>query len=317
MIIVTGAAGFIGSNIVAQLNAAERHDILAVDNAHALTPPQNAADLKVAQSLEKERLFDWLEANSSRVDAILHMGACSDTTQTDRAFMMSTNYEYSCRLWNICAARKIRLVYASSAATYGDGTLGYDDRSDPHRLKPLNLYGESKQRFDLWALEQTAAPPAWAGLKFFNVYGPREQHKARMASVAYHLFLQVRKDGVARLFKSDHPKYPDGGQMRDFIYVKDVVAAVLHCMNAPASSINTLFNVGTGCARTFNDLAHAVFKAMDRKANIEYIPMPADLSGRYQYFTQAEVSKLRSSGFTQPFHSLEDGVKDYVSYLKM
>jgi len=269
-----------------------------------------------AKTRKRARLFDFLDAGKSKIDGILHMGACSDTTQTDRAFMMSNNFEYTCRLWTLCAQHGIRFVYASSAATYGDGTRGYDDKSDPRRLEPLNLYGESKQRFDLWALEQKAAPPGWAGLKFFNVYGPREQHKGRMASVALHLYQQIGRDGRARLFKSDNPNYPDGGQLRDFVYVKDAVAAALHCLNAPSKSINGLFNVGTGRARTFNDLAQSVFKAMEVQPTIEYIAMPADLRGRYQYFTQAEMSKLRESGLTQPFHSLEDGVKDYVSFFK-
>jgi ADP-L-glycero-D-manno-heptose 6-epimerase len=316
MIVVTGAAGFIGSNIVAGLNAIQRDDVVAVDNLNALKTTHNLSGLSVAHSLERDALFSWLEANHSKTDAVIHMGACSDTTQTDHDFMMRNNFEYTRRLWSACASHNLRLIYASSAATYGDGSLGYDDKADPRPLKPLNLYGESKQRFDLWALEQKFTPPGWAGLKFFNVYGPRESHKGRMASVAYHLYLQIREAGKARLFKSDNPKYPDGGQMRDFVYVKDAVAAVLHCLSAPSKAINGLFNVGTGRARTFNDLAHAVFKAMDCKPTIEYIPMPADLRGKYQYFTQAEMSKLYESGFNHPIHSLEDGVKDYVLFLQ-
>jgi ADP-L-glycero-D-manno-heptose 6-epimerase len=214
----------------------------------------------------------------------------------------------------------VRLVYASSAATYGDGSQGYDDRCDPSELNPLNLYGESKQQFDLWALEQvrTGAPtPAgWTGLKFFNVYGPRENHKGRMASVALHAYNQIKAGGRVKLFASDRPDVPDGGQMRDFVYVKDVVATVRHCAAVDAGKIGTLLNVGTGQMRSFADLARAVYAALGRPAEIEFIPMPADLKGRYQYFTEARIEKLRATGFTQPFATLEDGVKDYVRFLQ-
>ena len=231
MIIVTGAAGFIGSNIIAALNERGRGDILAVDNAEIPAETLHLHALKVQSFLARPDLPAWLEKNARAVDGIIHMGACSDTTQSDRAFMLSNNTDYTRKLWDFCAHHQKRFVYASSAATYGDGSLGYDDAADPKRLKPLNLYGESKQLFDLFALEQKQTPLGWAGLKFFNVYGPRENHKGRMASVAFHSFNQIRETGKVRLFKSDRPGIPDGGQQRDFIYVNDCVAAILHFFN--------------------------------------------------------------------------------------
>ena len=310
MVVVTGAAGFIGANIVSALNAQDEADIAAVDVSRGATPYLNA--LHIREFVESDALGSWLERNASAIRTIIHMGACSDTTNSDRDFMMRNNFDYTRSLWNFCAARGVRFVYASSAATYGDGSMGYDDRADPSRLNPLNLYGESKQRFDLWALEQKQTPSGWAGLKFFNVYGPREAHKGRMASVALHAFKQITETGSVKLFASDRPGIPDGGQMRDFIYVKDVVSAVLHCARVPREKIGALFNVGTGKARSFADLAKAVFRALNREPNIQYIPMPDDLKGKYQYFTEAKMEKLRASGWTQPFHSLEDGVSDYV-----
>ena len=313
MIVVTGAAGFIGSNVVATLNAEGVRDILAVDNAGIKEQTHNLDDLAITQFIDRDGLFAWLEKNARNVDAVVHMGACSDTTETDRDYIMKVNFEYTCKLWELCAKHKIRLVYASSAATYGDGSKGYSDTEDPHRLTPLNLYGESKQRFDLWALEQEFAPPGWAGLKFFNVYGPREQHKNRMASVVFHFHRQIEKTRMAKLFKSDHPDYKDGGQMRDFIYVKDVIAAVMHFLRAPITATPPgLVNVGTGVARSYRDLALGIFQAMERAPKIEYVEMPADLKGRYQYHTQADIAKLRATGFKHTFHTLEEGVDDYV-----
>ena len=311
MIIVTGAAGFIGSNVVAALNV-HGAEVLAVDTPGADAKTGNLSDLKIRGYVEKDALFAWLQKNHAQVEGVVHMGACSDTTESNRDYMMSTNYEYTRSLWSLCTGYKKRFVYASSAATYGDGALGYNDREHPGKFKPLNLYGESKQLFDLWALDQSEAPPLWAGLKFFNVFGPREQHKARMASVVYHFFHQIQKTGKARLFKSDHPDYPDGGQMRDFIYVKDAVAAVLHFLHTPAIGSNGVYNVGTGVARSYRDLTLGIFSALGHAPQIEYFPMPDDLKGRYQYFTQADTVKLRASGFSQPFHTLEDGITDYV-----
>ena len=312
MIIVTGAAGFIGSNVVAALNSEGVTDICAVDNPGTKEQTRNLDDLAIKLFLVRDDLFGWIEKYSSEVEAVIHLGACSDTLETDRNYMMNVNFAYPCRLWELCAKLGKRLIYASSAATYGDGSKGYSDLEDPACLAPLNLYGESKQRFDLWALAQPAAPPGWVGLKFFNVYGPREQHKKRMASVVFHLFEQIEKTGKARLFKSEHPDYSDGGQMRDFIYIKDAAAAIRHFLRAPVTGPFGLVNVGTGVARSYRDLALAVFNGMDRAPHIEYIPMPDDLRGRYQYFTQAGTNKLRAVGFKHTFHTLEEGVEDYV-----
>ena len=317
MIVITGAAGFIGANLVAELNA-QGEPAVAVDTHPAATPYLSA--LNVADFVPRDAFPSWLDENARDVKAVLHMGACSDTTCTDREFLTRNNFEYTRTLWKLCAQRGVRLVYASSAATYGDGSNGYDDRADPSVLRPLNLYGESKQQFDLWALEQVRlgkpTPAGWAGLKFFNVYGPRENHKGRMASVAFHAYNQIQAGGRVKLFASDRPDVPDGGQMRDFVYVKDVAAAVLYCSTADAAKIGALLNVGTGKMRSFADLACAVFSALGREPQIDFIPMPDDLKGRYQYFTEARIEKLRDSGFTQPFHSLEDGVRDYVNFLQ-
>jgi ADP-L-glycero-D-manno-heptose 6-epimerase len=325
MIVVTGAAGFIGSNIVAALNARGRSDIVAVDYFKAPEPaqplPRRPAYLdamRVLQRVDARELAAWLDKSGPDVQAVIHMGACSDTTQSDRAFIMAVNTEYTRALWQWCTRAARPLIYASSAATYGDGSAGYDDRVDPSIYRPLNLYGQSKQDFDLWAMAQRLAPARWAGLKFFNVYGPREGHKGRMASVAFHAYNQICQAGHARLFKSHRPDFPDGGQQRDFIFVADAVAAVLHFLDTPASASapNGLYNVGTGKARSFADLVTAVFTAMGRPANIEYFPMPEDLRGKYQYFTQAETSKLRAAGFKQAMHDVEDGVAEYVQFLQ-
>jgi ADP-L-glycero-D-manno-heptose 6-epimerase len=221
-------------------------------------------------------------------------------------------------LWQWCTRAGKPFVYASSAATYGNGAQGYDDEGDPRALMPLNLYGESKQLFDCWALKQTHTPPRWAGLKYFNVYGPHEAHKGRMASVVFHAYHQIRETGKVRLFQSHREGYAHGGQQRDFVYVEDAVEATLHLLETPVSAQapNGLYNVGTGEARTFADLGRAVFAALGRGPDIEYIPMPEDIRERYQYFTQAKVDKLRRCGFTRPFRTLEEGVQAYVAYLQ-
>jgi len=315
MLVVTGAAGFIGSNIIAALNATERDDVLAVDNAGTQKSGQ-LDGLNFQRFLTKEELIDWLHDEVRGVTGIIHMGACSDTTVTDRDFVMKNNFEYTRKLWKFCKEHRKKFIYASSAATYGDGSLGYDDAMDISRLKPLNLYGQSKQRFDLWALEQKTkgAPPEWAGLKFFNVYGPRENRKGRMASMAFHCFNQIRESGKVQLFKSDRPGIADGGQQRDFVYVKDVAAVVLHFLRSPAEKMNGIFNVGTGQARAFSELAIAVFSALKQEPKIEFIDMAKDLVGQYQYFTEAKIERLRASGYAAEFHSLEDGVRDYVCH---
>lgn len=310
MIVITGAAGFIGSNIVAQLNAQGRTDLVVVDDPDHIAARRQLSGLKFDTALEKGALPAWLDQNTKQVESILHMGANSDTTASDRAFMLANNTEYTRTLWNFCARNGKRFVYASSAATYGDGSAGYDDTCDPTKLAPLNLYGESKQLFDLWALEQKEQPSGWAGLKFFNVYGPREDHKGRMASMVFHGYHQIQKTGMVRLFRPAQPDIADA--RRDFIYVKDAAGAVLHFSTAPRENVRGLFNVGTGQARSFTALIESVFFALERAPNIEYIPMPEDLRGKYQYFTQATIGKLRASGYTAPLHSLEDGVRDYV-----
>jgi len=310
MIVITGAAGFIGSNIVAQLNAQGRTDLVVADDPDHIAARRQLTGLKFETALEKNALPAWLDANAKQVESILHMGANSDTTASDRKFMLANNTEYTRTLWNFCARNGKRFVYASSAATYGNGSAGYDDATNPRKLTPLNLYGESKQLFDLWALEQKEQPTGWAGLKFFNVYGPREDHKGRMASMVFHGYHQIKKNGMVRLFKPAVPDIADA--RRDFIYVKDAAAAVLHFSIAPQEKARGLFNVGTGQARSFTALIESVFIALKRAPNIEYIPMPEDLRGKYQYFTQATIAKLRASGYTEPMYSLEDGVRDYV-----
>ncbi len=230
MIVVTGAAGFIGANVIGELNARGEAEIVGVDVAQHAT--RYLDTLKIAEFVERDALTHWLREHAGQIRALIHMGACSDTTNADREFMMQNNFEYTRTLWNFCAQEQVRFVYASSAATYGDGSHGYDDRLDPTPLQPLNVYGESKQRFDLWALKQPQTPAGWAGLKFFNVFGPRENHKTRMASVAFHAYNQIKSTGTVKLFASERAGIPDGGQMRDFIYVNDVVSAVLHCASA-------------------------------------------------------------------------------------
>ncbi len=319
MIVVTGAAGFIGSNVVAALNARGRPDIVAVDSFRdTAKDTRYLHELRIHDTVDKDRLARWLDEEGASVEAIIHQGACSDTTLRDRNYVIAVNTDYTRMLWQWCTRAGKPFVYASSAATYGDGLQGYDDRADPRTLKPLNLYGESKQLFDLWALDQVHTPSRWAGLKYFNVYGPREAHKGRMASVAFHAYQQIRESGRVTLFTSYQKEYADGGQRRDFVYVGDAVEATLHLLETPVSAQapNGLYNVGTGQARTFADLAGAVFAAVGRDPVIEYIPMPEDLRDRYQYFTQARIDKLRHSGFTRPFRSIEKGVRDYVAYLR-
>ncbi len=325
MIVVTGAAGFIGSNIVAQLTRRGREDVLAVDILS--TKPGEPAlpndvgyldELGIAARLDRDELPPWLESDEAGcVEAIIHMGACSDTTGDDPQFMLANNTEYTRTLWDWAARKQRPFVYASSAATYGDGSAGYDDRRAPTRYRPLNLYGESKQAFDLWAVRQEEAPPRWAGLKYFNVYGPREGHKGRMASVALHAWEQIRRDGVVRLFRSHREGIADGQQKRDFVFVQDVAAETLFFADPDASpeASSGLYNAGTGVARSFEDLARAVFAAMGRDPRIEYVPMPEDLRERYQYFTEATMDKARAAGFERPFHSLEEGVSKYVAWL--
>ena len=317
MIVVTGAAGFIGSCLVAELNSSGRYDLILVDDLSGDADPKkmNLAGKRYHRYYDKAQYLKLLKRDlfDFDVESILHMGACSSTTLQDADYFEKNNYEYSCTVAQWAHKNNARLIYASSAATYGNGELGYsDDESLVARLKPLNLYGESKQKFDQWVLAQ-GLQSKMTGLKFFNVFGPNEYHKGEMKSVVAKAYQRVATEGKISLFKSYNPKYHDGEQMRDFIYVKDVVDVVMFFMENPV--INGIFNLGTGRARTWNDLALALFSAVGRVPRIEYIPMPEILRGRYQYFTQADMTKLRKAGYTKAFSSLEDAVKDYCGYL--
>ncbi|MDZ4781158.1 MAG: ADP-glyceromanno-heptose 6-epimerase [Planctomycetia bacterium] len=312
MIVVTGGAGFIGSALVWKLNQLGRTDLLVVDELGCDEKWQNISALRFADYLHKDEFLRRVEEDrwETRPEAIVHLGACSSTTERDADFLMRNNYRYTRTLAEWCLARDVRFIYASSAATYGDGDRGYsdDDRATP-TLLPLNKYGYSKQLFDLWALRNGAFDKI-VGLKFFNVFGPNEYLKADMASVVFKAFHQIRAQGVVRLFKSERPDYPDGGQQRDFIYVKSCVDAIAWLIEH--RQVGGLFNLGAGVARTWNDLVRAVFAAMELPARIEYIDLPEALRGRYQYFTQAEMGKLRATGCPVDFPSLEDSVRDYV-----
>ncbi len=311
MIIITGGAGMIGSMIAWQLNQAGRDDLLIVDDIQHEDQWQNLVKRRYANYLDKSELACFL-AGKPKVDAIIHMGAISATVERDFNKLLQNNIRFSQLLWDWCSQQQVAFLYASSAATYGAGEFGYDD-SRLDQLRPLNGYGYSKHFFDLWVQQQVQQghhPAQWQGFKFFNVYGPNEYHKLRMASVVMHSFHQAQQQGYIKLFKSHHPDYQDGQQLRDFIYVKDAAAVVVHAMQTHAPS--GIYNLGTGQARSFYDLACAVMSSMGHQPNIEFIDMPEDLRGRYQYFTQANMQKLAQLGYLQPFHSLEQGVQDYV-----
>ena len=315
MIIVTGAAGFIGSCLIARLNEEKFNYIIAVDDFSDPDKEKNLEGKRILERVDREGFFDWLDKNYHEVEFIFHIGARTDTTEFNYEIFEHLNVEYSKQIWQRCVAYQIPLVYASSAATYGLGELGYDDNEALiPQLKPLNPYGESKNEFDIWALQQAEKPFFWAGLKFFNVYGPNEFHKGRMASVIFHAFRQIQATGRMKLFRSHHPDFRDGEQMRDFVYVKDLVEVCLFLMHSRRHS--GIYNLGSGQARTFLDLATNTFRALDLEAQIDFIDTPADIRDKYQYFTQANMGKLRSIGYDRPFHSLEEGIADYVkSYL--
>lgn len=317
MIVVTGGAGFIGSCLVAELNARGRYDLIVVDHLAGDDDPKkkNLVGKRYQRYYDKAEYLKLLRRDQFDfdVECILHMGACSSTTLQDADYFEKNNYEYSCIVAQWALKNNARLIYASSAATYGEGAQGYSDQESLIKsLKPLNLYGESKQKFDVWVLAN-GFEDKMVGLKFFNVFGPNEYHKGDMKSVVSKAYDRVVSEGKMSLFKSYNPKYKDGEQMRDFIYVKDAVDVVMFLMEHPA--INGIFNLGTGKARTWNDLAHSLFNAVGRKTNIEYIEMPEILRGRYQYFTEAQMDKLRNAGYAKAFTSLEDAVSDYCSYL--
>lgn len=354
MIIVTGSAGFIGSCMVSKLNNKGITNIALVDDFSKTGKLPNIANKRYQKTIDRNDFFGWLESNGNKVDFIFHLGARTDTAEFNTEVLNNLNLNYSKKIWDYCCKFNIPLVYASSAATYGDGSDGYDD-SDPglsERLKPLNPYGVSKNEFDKWALAQINTPPHWFGLKFFNVFGPNEYHKGRMASVVFHAFRQIRgfetKQGAfgsqhqakpapaVRLFRSHNPNYPDGGQLRDFIYVKDVIDVMYFLMDrswlqfrnhmsgsienpAPLLTVpeSGLYNLGTGHARTFLDLVTAVFTALSLPPSIEYIDTPADIRDKYQYFTEARMEKLRQAGYSKPFFTLETAIEQYVQgYLR-
>ena len=312
-IVVTGAAGFIGSCLVEFLNEKGFNNLLLVDDFSREDKKPNLSDKKYLNKIEREEFFEWQYKHKPKVDFIFHIGARTDTTEFNYAVHQHLNVEYSEKLWDYCTIQNIPLVYASSAATYGAGEFGYNDEHDIcQKLKPLNPYGISKNEFDKWVLHQGVHnhPPFWAGLKFFNVYGPNEYHKGRMASVIFHSFKQVKDSGVVRLFKSHRPDFKDGQQLRDFIYVKDVVKVCFWLMEQQPRS--AIYNLGTGTARTFHDLAKATYAGMDLDPSIQYIDMPEDIRDKYQYFTEANMKKLRDAGYKDEFYSLEKGVEDYV-----
>ena len=316
MIIITGAAGFIGSNLAARLNAEGYTDIILVDEFERDDKNRNIENKKFTACVHRDEFFSWLKTNHRFVQFIFHLGARTDTSEMRKEVFDLLNLNYSKELWGLCVDFGLPLIYASSAATYGLGEKGFDDdHGVPEYLKPLNPYGESKNEFDKWVLRQKEKPYFWAGLKFFNVYGPNEYHKGRMASVVYHASEQIRKTGSIKLFRSHDRRYRDGEQKRDFIYVKDVVDVMFHFMLHRKNS--AIYNLGTGVARTFLDLANSTFSAMGKEPVIEFADTPADIRDKYQYYTRASMEKLRNTGYLKSFTSLEDGISEYVcEYLR-
>ncbi len=313
MIIVTGGAGFIGSALIAAINKRGVTDIIVVDRLGSDQRWKNLVNLRFADYINKDDFIDMVAEDvlPFSVETVFHLGACSSTTETDVSFLMENNFEYTKQLAQWTADEDIRFIYASSAATYGDGSQGFSDDEDKLEiLKPLNPYGYSKQVFDLWA-KRNGLLDKVVGLKYFNVFGPNEYHKAEMRSFVLKAFEQINATGKVRLFKSHRPDYKDGEQKRDFLYVKDAVDMTLFFLDNPKTS--GIYNLGAGKARTWNDLAKAVFAAMGKQANIEYIDMPDSVRNQYQYFTEAEITKLRSTGYKKPITYLEDGIKDYIT----
>lgn len=311
MIVVTGAAGFIGSCLVSKLNHENFKDIIVVDDFSRADKNTNLEGKTYSAKVHRDDFFDWLKENEEEVQFIFHIGARTDTSEFDVDLFDKLNLNFTKQMWNACVEYGIPLLYASSAATYGLGEHGYEDSHElVNQLKPLNPYGDSKNNFDKWALAQEDQPYFWAGMKFFNVYGPNEYHKSRMASVVYHTFNQVGKTGAMKLFRSHNPDFNDGMQLRDFVYVKDVVEVLYFFLHHRKDA--GLYNLGTGKARAFLDLAKATFKGMDVKEAISFVDTPEDIRDKYQYFTEANMSKLQSIGYSKPFHTLEEGVADYV-----
>jgi len=312
MIVVTGACGFIGSCLIAKLNEEGFNEIIAVDSFENELKNKNLANKVIREKVDRENFFSWLDSSYELVEFIFHLGAKTDTAEFDRELLDKLNTNYTKRMWEKCIAYQLPLVYASSAATYGDGEHGYiDDETLIPSLKPLNPYGESKNAFDVWALQQKESPLFWIGLKFFNVYGPNEYHKNRMSSVIYHAFNQIMKTDKMKLFKSHNPDYKDGEQMRDFVYVKDILDICIWLMHHRKDS--GIYNLGSGKARTFKDLVSGVFKALNKTEKIEFIDTPVDIRDKYQYFTEASMQKLKSIGYDKEFTDLESGIDDYVN----
>jgi len=313
MIVVTGAAGFIASCLVSKLNKEGFNDIVLVDDFSRPENNKNFEGKTFSQKVDRNEFIGWLKENQQMVQFIFHIGARTDTTEFDKDIFDKLNLNYTKDIWNICVEHGLPLVYASSAATYGLGEYGYEDNHEVvNKLKPLNPYGDSKNDFDKWALAQEKQPYFWAGLKFFNVYGPNEFQKGRMASVIFHAFNQITETGKMKLFASHNPDYKDGEQLRDFVYVKDVVNVCLFLLSHRKDS--GLYNLGSGKARTFLDLVKNTFKAMGKEADISFVPTPEDIRDKYQYFTEANMNKLQSIGYDTPFHTLEEGVEDYVKH---
>ena len=342
-IVITGAAGFIGSCLVSYLNDNEFNNLILVDDFSRDDKVPNLAGKVYKEKIEREIFFEKIFRDKPSIDFVFHIGARTDTTEFDYKVHQHLNVEYSKKIWNYCTIHNIPLVYASSAATYGSGESGYNDTHEViPSLKPLNPYGESKNEFDKWVLHQANYPPSWYGLKFFNVYGPNEYHKGRMASVIFHSFNQIKKDGLVKLFKSHRPDFEDGKQLRDFIYVKDILKVCYWLMensllkngerrgfpgsrreydltaNKNIRVESGIYNLGTGKARSFEDLVKSTFAALDLSPNIRYIDMPEDIRDKYQYFTEANMNKLKIAGYQEAFYSLENGIDDYVrNYLSI
>lgn len=311
MIVVTGAAGFIGSNLITDLNKRGYKDLVLVDDFSRPDREQNYLGKQFSALVDRRNFSNWLHKHHPQVQMVIHLGARTDTTEFSWEVFLELNLDYSKELFKLCVEYGLPMIYASSAATYGLGEYGYVDAHEVvPDLKPLNPYGRSKNEFDRWVLEQEMKPFFWAGLKFFNVYGPNEYHKGRMASVVYHAYKQISETASMKLFRSHRPDFGDGEQARDFIYVKDVVDVIHFLMvHRPESG---LFNLGTGKARTFADLVTCTFHAMDMEPSISYVDTPEDIRDKYQYFTEADMAKLRQAGYSKAFTSLEDGVNEYV-----
>jgi len=312
MIVVTGAAGFIASCLISKLNAEDHTELILVDDFSVLEKERNYTLKSFYQKIERKYFIEWFEKHSNIVTQVIHIGARTDTTEFNVNLLNELNLNYTKSIWQHCSRFNIPLIYASSAATYGLGEFGYDDdETKLNLLKPLNPYGDSKNEFDKWAVKQNAPPPNWYGLKFFNVYGPNEYHKGRMASVILNAFNQIQQTGKVKLFKSHNPNYTDGGQLRDFIYVKDVIEVIWFLLTTKPK--NGIYNLGSGTARTFLDLAKATFNVLNKPQSIEFIDTPMDIRNKYQYFTQANMQKLIKVGYTKTFTPLETGVNDYVT----